>query len=98
MNSNTFMEKWKTLLTVKMFLVFAKEESKSGTQCQEDVFCTLQKLFVVANRLVFLGYFYEDIFQDFFLSRCFTDCYSCFYLTNCLQKHFHSENYGLNKI
>lgn len=57
MNSNTFIEKWKILLTVKMFLAFAKEESKSGTQCQEDVFCTLQKLFVVANRVVFLGYF-----------------------------------------
>ena len=57
MNSNTFIEKWKILLTVKMFLAFAKEESKSGTQCQEDVFYTLQKLFVVANRVVFLVYF-----------------------------------------
>ena len=40
-----------------MFLAFAKEESQSSTQCQEDVLCTLQKLFVVANRVVFLGYF-----------------------------------------
>lgn len=57
MNSNAFIEKWKILLIVKMFLAFAKEESQSSTQCQEDVFCALQKLFVVANRVVFLGYF-----------------------------------------
>ena len=62
MNSNTVMEKWKILLTVKMFLAFAKEESKSGTQCQEDVFCTLRKFFVLANRAVFLGRHFPKLF------------------------------------
>lgn len=41
------MEKWETHLTVKIFLPFAEEESKNGTQCQEGAFSIHFKSFLL---------------------------------------------------